>query len=131
MGAGPEFRTIESLNAATPAHVEVNVVGRGDVLAALDWSDALFLPSRTELNPIVVWEAWSRGRPVIASDIAALRDLAVVGPIWTFRDASHLRDLLNQMATDQSLRYSAVDRGPRVVSESNDQPRYVGRFLEG
>lgn len=68
-----------------PDHVQVEFLGHvTDVATHIDWTDAVVMPSRQELNPLVVWEAWGRGRPVLANDIPVMRDLAQSGPLRIF-----------------------------------------------
>lgn len=95
VGDGELRDLVEGLARRNPA---VTLVGRvEDVNPHYDWCDAVFMPSRYELNPIVVWEAWASGRPVIGSDIEVFRDLASAGPLRTFRDGAQLDEAVQEM----------------------------------
>ncbi|WP_454041077.1 glycosyltransferase [Cellulosimicrobium sp. Marseille-Q8652] len=81
-----------------PPHT-VTLLGHVDDLAAqLDWCDAVVLPSRFELNPVVVWEAWARGRAVVASDLPVLRDLARRGPVLLADGPEQWAEALREVA---------------------------------
>ncbi|MET4147152.1 glycosyltransferase involved in cell wall biosynthesis [Arthrobacter sp. UYCo732] len=80
-----------------------------DIEPYLDWSDAVVMPSRWELNPLVVWEARARGRGTIASDIDVFRDLSGSGPIWTFHNESAFASVLEKLATDPTERTRAFN----------------------
>lgn len=92
---------------------DVEHVGRvDDMTEQYDWCDAVLMPSRFELNPIVVWEAWASGRPVVASRIDVLEDLAEHGPVLTFGDRGELADVLVSLAdvtTAQRLHREALE----------------------
>ncbi|KDQ01039.1 glycosyltransferase [Rhodococcus sp. GOMB7] len=103
LGSGPEEEDLKRRFGSTKSSSHtVELVGRvDDVVPYLDWSDAAFMPSRNELNPVFVWEAWARGRPVVAADLPAFEDLRTSGPVLTFTGAASLRSALGVVSSDE------------------------------
>lgn len=117
-GAGELAAEVGRLERRHHPHVRVTLRGRSaDMAATYDSADAVLLPSRWELNPMVVWEAWARGRPVLASDIDVHRDLARQGPLWTFGDGAELARIIRVIA-DPGCRDEAFDRGTAAASKA-------------
>lgn len=103
-GDGPLRAFADRLGSEVPANVQVETLGRTDgIRDELDWSDALFMPSVYELNPIVVWEAWARGRPVVARSLAVFEELSREGPVFLFRDGDELARIF-EMLSDEHVR---------------------------
>ncbi|MEP7764635.1 glycosyltransferase [Sanguibacter sp. 25GB23B1] len=98
-GDGPlRDALLADLAQVTDRH-EVEYLGRVDGLDdQLDWCDAVLMPSRFELNPIVVWEAWAHGRPVLSSDLPVFVDLAALGPVHPAASADEWRDAVAHVA---------------------------------
>lgn len=70
----------------------------------LDWCDAVLMPSRWELNPLVVWESWARGKPVLASRLPVFEDLSEAGPLFTFETPAELSDHIERWVVPASAR---------------------------
>lgn len=70
----------------------------------LDWCDAVLMPSRWELNPLVVWESWARGKPVLASRLPVFEDLSEAGPLFTFETPAELSDHIERRVVPASAR---------------------------
>lgn len=76
LGDGPDRDKIHNISRDLSPENKVELVGHvDDVGPYIDWSDAIFMPSRAELNPVFVWEAFSRGRGVVASELPVFKDL--------------------------------------------------------
>lgn len=95
------------LDTAEAPHTVELISHVQDVETYLDWCDAVFMPSRWELNPLVIWEARARGRGAITSDIDVFKDLSENGPVWTFSNAASFGDRVRSLAADETLRAKA------------------------
>lgn len=108
LGDGEKREEIELIaEQLQPPHTVEVLSYVSDIEPYLDWSDAVFMPSRWELNPLVVWEARARGRGIIASDIEVFKDLSDSGPVWTFSDDSSFASVLEKLASDSTERTHA------------------------
>ena len=65
-----------------------------NVSEMIDDTHLAIMPSRSELQPVFVWECWARGRAVIASAIQAFIDLSQQGPLHLFEDEQELVAML-------------------------------------
>nr|WP_298776022.1 glycosyltransferase [uncultured Rhodococcus sp.] len=129
LGSGPEEEDLKRrFDDAKPSAHTVELVGRvDDVVPYLDWSDAAFMPSRNELNPVFVWEAWARGRPVVATDLPAFEDLRTSGPVLTFTGAASLRSALGIVSSD-GYRDSAYSMGLQASRTMTTRSEIVARI---
>jgi glycosyltransferase involved in cell wall biosynthesis len=126
VGDGELLEEIQRMAASSHSPHTIALLGhRNDVVARIDAADAIFLPSRWELNPVVVWEAWSRGRPVIASDIDAFRDLKSLGPVMTFTYGEELAHILRELVRDSGLRLELYKRGIAAVQTEQESSKIV------
>lgn len=108
LGDGEDRTEIETLLKSVNAPHKVELLPYvTDITPYLDWSDAVLMPSRWELNPLVVWEARARGRGTIASALDVFKDLSESGPIWTFHDDLSFAAILRKLATDPAVRNDA------------------------
>ena len=93
-------------------------------------ADVVCLPSRSEILPNVVLEAWAARKPVVVSDIAALRELVsgagVTAPLDPVKLAEALGGLLRH--PDLSSRFGA--EGFRRTKEEFSRDRIVGALEE-
>lgn len=123
VGTGPERARVEqSLTELEHFHI-VEFVGQvDDVTDALDWADALLLPSRTELNPVVLWEARYRGRPVIASKIPAFVDLANDGGVLLVGNPEEAQTAVAKLAKDDQWRQECYKTLPAIAEEKAGRP---------
>jgi glycosyltransferase involved in cell wall biosynthesis len=71
VGPGPALTTASSSTRL----LDVGVVDDAEKAAWLDAADLLCLPSRGEIFPGSILEAWSVGTPVLVSDLPTLREL--------------------------------------------------------
>jgi glycosyltransferase involved in cell wall biosynthesis len=75
-GDGPDRPTIEDLAARDPSVTYLGPVDRAEVLRQMDACAVVVVPSvGYEAMPMVVVEAFSRGRPVLATGHGAMADL--------------------------------------------------------
>jgi glycosyltransferase involved in cell wall biosynthesis len=118
-GEGPMASHVEALAAKKWIHTVRPVGHVSDIFSAIDDADFILLPSRFELNPVIVWEAWARGRAVLSSRAIAFEDLAKQGPVLTFGDAAEFRELLASVAAEPDVYYDrALRAAGRLGSES-------------
>jgi glycosyltransferase involved in cell wall biosynthesis len=133
-GDGPERERLELLAAQVSKIHTVEFLGSVlDVSPHLDWCDALFMPSRAELNPVTVWEARLAGRPTIASSIPAFIDLADDGGVELFASAAGFRDRTDRLAHDDAWRDSCFVDLPAVAmpyTAANGSSHIVDALLE-
>ena len=87
------------------------------------------LPSRVELEPVFVWESWSRGRPVLASDIEAFQTLSKIGPLVSFSTDGDLVRLLSSLSSESDEMAFAFDRGIKVVDERPVVSSHIVSFV--
>ena len=82
VGDGPERSNLEALISQLGLTDDVHLLGampQSKVAAQYRWADLLVLPSVSEGTPMVIIEAMSMGRPVIASRITAIPEMLVEG----------------------------------------------------
>lgn len=94
---------------------------------------ALVLPSTYEGFGFTPLEAMSRGCPVVASDIPAIREVSGAGALLVPLEETLWADALHRIASDESLRADLRERGTSTVSRYSwdDTARAVCRlFLE-
>lgn len=109
---------------------EVEYLGRVDGLDdELDWCDAVLMPSRFELNPVVVWEAWAHGRPVLSSDLSVFVDLAAHGPVVPAATPDEWRDAVARVA-DPDHRAAQHARALAAFA-GRERPSSLTDFLRG
>lgn len=65
----------DPLPPGQPAAIDVGWVSDADRADWIAAADIVCLPSRHEIMPVSILEAWSAGKPVVTSDIATLREL--------------------------------------------------------
>ncbi|GGJ12283.1 hypothetical protein GCM10010052_07150 [Paenarthrobacter histidinolovorans] len=108
LGDGEEKRNVAELHKKLkPMHSLEFLSHVDDVVSHLDWSDAVIMPSRWELNPLVVWEARARGRSTVGSRIEAFQDLEKNGPMWLFSNGQEFESIVSTLATQPDVRAKA------------------------
>ncbi|WP_157970612.1 glycosyltransferase [Nakamurella deserti] len=90
-GQGSQETALRASMTALPDRHRVDFLGHvGDLTDEIDACDAVLMPSRQELNPMLVWEAWQRGKPVVATRLDVFVDLAAQGPVLFADDGDEL-----------------------------------------
>ncbi|MEI6074099.1 MAG: glycosyltransferase family 4 protein [Verrucomicrobiota bacterium] len=106
-----------------------------ELLQAFHACDVFVLPSMHEPFGIVVLEAWSAGKPVIASHVGGLQALVRDGETGFFFDpnaataATDLAAKLNRFATEPGLKRRFGDAGQREARTKYDWAE-IGQQLE-
>jgi glycosyltransferase involved in cell wall biosynthesis len=132
MGDGEEAERVRSMAEAQIGPHTIEVIGYGaDVRDHLDWCDAVLLPSRWELNPVVIWEALARGRGTIASHIQSMEDLAASAPIWLFGSESEFAQVVAMIACDEPLRAETYRAARELAEDTNEQRSAIVEYLAG
>ncbi|MCB9780216.1 MAG: glycosyltransferase [Alphaproteobacteria bacterium] len=124
-GEGELREALEARIAERGLQERVQLLGvRRDVPALLAAADAFVLPSRYEGNPLVVMEAMSAGRAVVASAVGCVPELvsAETGRLVPAEDVAPLVDALSAL-TAAPDRLAAMGReGARVAETRFDTP---------
>ena len=106
-----------------------------ELIQAFHACDVFVLPSMHEPFGIVVLEAWSSGKPVIASRVGGLQALVRDGETGFFIDpntsdaAANLAAKLNHFATNPELKNKIGDAGLREAKSKYDWTQ-IGQQLE-
>ena len=100
-----------------------------DLTAHLDWCDAVLMPSRWELNPLVVWESWARGKPVLATRLPVFEDLSEAGPLFTFTTAAELSDHIERRIVPASARNHDTSRALAANALQAREGNHLAEFL--
>ena len=107
VGDGPSHGLVECLVADLPGQTDwVRRLTTPDVVAALDDSWTLLLPSRSEGTPRVVLEALCRGRAVVGGRVGGIPDVVVDGVTGLLVDPeepSQIAEALVRVLSDRSL----------------------------
>ncbi|WP_139200565.1 glycosyltransferase [Curtobacterium sp. MMLR14_010] len=123
-GDGPLRDEVNRLSTNLWRHTVSPLGYQSNIFDRIDEIDYIFLPSRFELNPVIIWEGWSRGRPAIGSDIEAFNDLKTSGPIHIFSDPADLDLLISRLARrtdsdfDGAIRAAGAEESSQVLVRS-------------
>jgi glycosyltransferase involved in cell wall biosynthesis len=104
-----------------PAWTHLGVVDREKVPVLVDQARLAVLPSRNEAMPVFLLEAMAGGRPVVATDVAAIPSMVGdAGIIVRAGDAEVLAGALTRLLQDpvESARLGAIGRARAVASHS-------------
>ncbi|MFE0748292.1 glycosyltransferase [Gordonia sp. NPDC058843] len=117
-GSGSQDLELRELvrRVITPPHTVEFLGYVSDVGELIDEAHLAIMPSRSELEPVFVWECWARGRAVIASAIQAFADLSRQGPLHLFEDQAELVELLETADSTNPLYISDFSRAVDAVS---------------
>ena len=118
-GRGEQFDEVERAVAASPARERIELrrdAPDGEVDALYRGACALLLPSRYEGFGFTPLEAMTRGCPVLASDIPALREVSGDGALLLpLDDDAAWSDAMRRLLRDDDLRNDLRRRGSAVA----------------
>jgi glycosyltransferase involved in cell wall biosynthesis len=131
IGDGPQREYLESLTQTLGLASCVHFLGRrDDIDQVLPLVDVSVLPSRTEAFPVSVLEAMATGRPVVATDVGALREMVspgVTGLIVPPENVEELASAISRVFGDRNLANRLGQAGLAWV-ENYDVSRMVRRM---
>lgn len=134
LGDGPERGAVERAVRAAGLERAVTFAGwRDDVVRWLKAADVLVLPSRTEGSPNVVLEAMAARCPVVASDIAACRDLIEPGRSGALcppDDPAGFARAVSMLLANPDLRRRFMARSRARVEAKHDLPAVARTMAE-
>jgi N-acetylglucosaminyl-diphospho-decaprenol L-rhamnosyltransferase len=131
-GTGSQLEMVGRYSREHGGHLSVVTLGwQDEITTLLDWCDAVVLPSRAELLPYAVREAWARGRPVLGSDIEPLAAMAAQGPLYTLpMEPGSWRNALSELADADQMSKDARERGPVCAETPDTSDNDLGGYLE-
>jgi glycosyltransferase involved in cell wall biosynthesis len=119
-GAGPSLPELEGQTVAAGLSSSVRYLGyRTDVASVIAASDVIVLPSRAEGLPVVLLEAMSLGKPVVASRVGGVPDLVRQGQTgWLVpsEDPAALAGALTEALAHRKESAERGDAGRRRVA---------------
>ena len=105
-GEGPERRRLESLIQKCGLEERVTLLGhvaREQMNSLYDRADVVVLTSRSEGIPIVLMEAMSRGRIVLAPEITGISELVIAAKTGFLYEAGSLGNFVSRLLMIYSL----------------------------
>jgi glycosyltransferase involved in cell wall biosynthesis len=128
-GTGPQIEHLRNLATRFESVHKIEFLGQlNSVWDLLDWCQFLVLPSKTELSPLVVWEAWARGRHVLGTRIEAFFELQSFGPLTLIGDGAELDQFLRS-SKFHLLLDDALKSGPAAVTNTNSKNDLLNELL--
>ncbi|MEA2683060.1 MAG: phosphatidyl-myo-inositol dimannoside synthase [Chloroflexota bacterium] len=100
-----------------PRIIDIDRVTEPQKFALIQRCDILCLPSRSEILPGVILEAWHMGKPVVTSNIATLTELVGQGGEVCTPDALSLASAVSSLLGDADRRARMGEWGRRQVAE--------------
>jgi glycosyltransferase involved in cell wall biosynthesis len=133
-GTGPLESSLRALVAEKGLAGKVELLGaRGDVPALHRRASVYVLPSASEGSPNALLEALAAGTPAVATDIAAVREIARPereALLVPADDPSALSRAIVRVLEDQELATKLAAAGPARVREEWDLERVADRYME-
>jgi 1,4-alpha-glucan branching enzyme len=126
VGDGPERRAVETAIESAGLSHRITLTGALDQAGVFQWiqqAAALVVPSFHETQGIVLLEAFTNGRPVIASDIPAIRDIVqpgINGFLVPPGNIAALARSMNQMTSQPGLAFIMGQNGRVLVIQRFD-----------
>jgi glycosyltransferase involved in cell wall biosynthesis len=131
-GSGEFADIVASWQHDESVRADIDYVGYvSELTPHLDWCDAVLMPSRWELNPLVVWEAWARGKPVIASRLPVFEDLSQAGPLLLFATSDELRERIENDLVPAAARNCHAQAALAANARQASEGKHLARFLKG
>ena len=106
---------------------------RNDIADILAGADLFVLPSAKEAFPLVVLEAMSHGRPVVATDCGGTREMVIDGEtgfVVPVKDPDALAERILEICGDKALGAAMGEKGRRRYTERFTLQHYVNAFTE-
>jgi glycosyltransferase involved in cell wall biosynthesis len=133
VGDGPRERELKDLVIAMGLAERVRFAGfRADAVALLGAADLVVHPSLSEALSIVVIEALSLGKAVVATEVGGMRDLLGDGEhgwMVPMADAEALFDAMCEARAHPEQARARAERGRRHVSEMLDSRRVAEAYV--
>jgi glycosyltransferase involved in cell wall biosynthesis len=125
-GDGPEDQTLRTAVRAAGLEDVFEFLGHvSDLAPVLADSALLVIPSRSEGVPLVMLEAMASGRPVVASDVGAIREVLddTTGFLIprTSGESRAFAVAIDRLLSDRQLRRQMGKRGRRLVEQNHDK----------
>ena len=128
-----------------PRHIVPGAEIRGwlsahDLCSTMERADVIVVPSRFEVAPVLVAEAWAAGVPIVAASVGGLASLAEGAAVLTERNpmavARAIVDVLLRrvdvdLLVDEGRSRAEASRGRHVVDAHLDVYRKLGASLRG
>jgi glycosyltransferase involved in cell wall biosynthesis len=118
----------QELAVADRVHFLGHRLDAPDVMAMFD---VYCLPSIYEGMPLSILEAWSAGKPVVATDVTGIRDIVVHetnGLLVPVNDPDRLADGIRRVLADQDLAERIAAQGRKFALEQCGMARMVGQY---
>lgn len=106
-----------------------------DAIAAIERADLLVLPSHTEGFPYVVLEAMSLGKPVIGTDVGAIREMLSgkngdCGIVVPPKNVTALADALRRLIDDPELRQQMGKNAQTRFAENYECSQVIKTLIQ-
>jgi glycosyltransferase involved in cell wall biosynthesis len=135
VGNGPYQSDIEKFIKQQNLTSVVSCIGHQSVESVqqlYQMADLVVLPSRGEMMPRVMLEAWAAGTAFMATAVGAIPDYLIDnenGFLLTSLDTIYLRQRLHEALTDTDLRRRVAQQG-RATAQAMPWSRVAEQFLE-
>ncbi|MBF0120504.1 MAG: glycosyltransferase family 4 protein [Desulfobacterales bacterium] len=122
-GGGDEDKVFELINLTGAKNVRL--IGRldhNDAMAAIRKAVFLCVPSRMEGSPVVIYEAFALGKPIIGNSIPALKDVVPhgkAGILVPLENSLAFKRAIEMLLTDAKLRLHLSKGAAQLGKEFN------------
>jgi glycosyltransferase involved in cell wall biosynthesis len=129
---GPSTRTWRRIISRhqDPRIIDLDWVPENIRDAAFAAADVVCLPSRTEIAPNVILEAWAAKKPVIVSDIPTLREMVSRAGVTVPLESIRLAEAIGELVRTPDLSAKLAAEGFRRINEELSRDRIVERLEE-
>jgi glycosyltransferase involved in cell wall biosynthesis len=130
-GTPDEERRHREAAAATPSADRIRWLGhRNDMPDLLAACDVFVFPSHSEGSPLVLMEAMAAGRPIVASDIDAIRDLLApdLGDLVPVSDPDAIARAITRALDEPERVREQCGRARDHVAREHAAERYAADF---